>query len=205
MNLTKLSLVLLSSLIVACSFSAPSTQAYTNSSNPESKSVQEPSQNWLQVVNSIFDQLISGFKNMFSGDYDTAVQTPSKKLPTQGPNQLLPGSTATGSASPSASLGEKLTIQQIDASDIKLSQAVITWITNISSTSQIVFSSKPSARYDVTNSSSGAHFSSLDPTLVKYHKVILTGLTPGRLYFYKAISSNSSDSVESQVKILRTP
>jgi hypothetical protein len=94
-----------------------------------------------------------------------------------------PGNTATSSISITVSnAGAAPSISGVTSSSITASGAVINWTTDQASDSQVA--------YGLT-SSYGSR-STLGPTLVTSHSVILSGLAAGTAYHYQALSRNSS-------------
>jgi hypothetical protein len=73
-------------------------------------------------------------------------------------------------------------ISSVAASSITVSGAVITWMTNKPSDSQIEYS--PTTSYSSTTP--------LDPSLVTAHTVTLSGLTAGTLYHYRVTSKDAA-------------
>jgi len=70
------------------------------------------------------------------------------------------------------------------AADPKSNTAVITWITDDASSSQVEYGT--SATYGITTT--------LDATEVTSHSVILTNLTPATTYHYRVLSATSTDT-----------
>jgi hypothetical protein len=73
-------------------------------------------------------------------------------------------------------------ISSVAASSITVSRAVITWMTNKPSNSQVEYS--PTTSYSSTTP--------LDPSLVTAHTVTLSGLTAGTLYHYRVTSKDAA-------------
>ncbi|OGY43194.1 MAG: hypothetical protein A3B89_00880 [Candidatus Buchananbacteria bacterium RIFCSPHIGHO2_02_FULL_40_13] len=76
--------------------------------------------------------------------------------------------------------------------------ATITWLTNYSATSRVIYSAENEPHdFDYTNPPNYgyAHSTTDDLSKVVSHQVELTGLTPGTLYYYRAVSQASPDTV----------
>jgi hypothetical protein len=78
-----------------------------------------------------------------------------------------------------------ITVSAITPSGITGSAATINWTTNKGADSQVAYGS--TAAY--------GSLTTLDPTQVTSHSVVLTGLTPGTTYHYQVMSRDASGSV----------
>ncbi len=78
-------------------------------------------------------------------------------------------------------------ITAVTASNVTSGTAMITWTTDQAATSQV--------NYGATTSYGSS--TTLDPTLVTSHSVMLTGLTPNTMYNFDVVSASSSSSTSS--------
>jgi hypothetical protein len=92
------------------------------------------------------------------------------------------GNTATSGNYSFATTAPGPVISSVTTATISATAATITWITDQSSSSLV--------EYGTTNSYGSS--STLNPALTTIHSVTLTGLTPGTLYDYAAVSANSA-------------
>ena len=86
-------------------------------------------------------------------------------------------------------------ISAVTASGIGTTSATISWTTNQPSTSQVGYG---------TTTGYGL-LSTLNPSLIVSHSITLTGLTPGTIYDYVAISGNSAGTATSANFTFSTP
>lgn len=135
---------------------------------------QEVDNNWQGQSLNNFDILIG-----FQGEESEQV---SSALNGGGGNAVSSGLT----------IFNKATIEAEDTS------AVITWQTNYFSTSRVIYGAEfESHLFDYSNPPNYGygHSSVEDPTKVTDHQVVLTGLIPNTLYYYRVISHASPDTV----------
>ncbi|MFI5132270.1 MAG: Ig-like domain-containing protein, partial [Chitinophagales bacterium] len=78
-------------------------------------------------------------------------------------------------------------VSGFSVNSITANSAIITWTTNIPSSSQVV--------YDATTAYTQSTMT--DPTLVTSHSMTLLGLAPGTLYHYKVVSGDANGSTSS--------
>lgn len=101
------------------------------------------------------------------------------------------------SFNPCAPVEEPLAIVGFVVSSVTRTSAIITWESNISSTSQ----------FDLTNTATGVTISSdIDPAMVNSHTMAISGLLPNTLYVVKARSvSAGGQTTISDERAFRTP
>ncbi len=77
-------------------------------------------------------------------------------------------------------------ISNVTATDISDTEATITWDTDEAATSQVEYGTTSASHgdYDTTTAE--------DASLVTSHMLVITGLTPGTTYYYRAISRDSA-------------
>ena len=107
------------------------------------------------------------------------------------------GSGSNGSAPqpPSTPTSTSLSISNVSAGDVNGSSGVVTWTTNLPSTSQVEYGTSPSY----------GSITALDSTVVTNHSVVVTGLKPGTVYHYRVHSSDDSSQAESGDGSFSTP
>src|SRR5690348_15675804 len=89
------------------------------------------------------------------------------------------GSASNGPGPQSPSTPISLLVSNVSAGDVNGSSAVVTWMTNLPSTSQVEYG---------TSASYGS-MTPLDSTSVTSHSVFVSGLKPGIVYHYRVHSS----------------
>lgn len=127
---------------------------------------------------------------VISGEGDTGGGSPGSN------NPPIIGTSGGGGGPP---LPHNLTIsnETVESVDDVLGTAVITWDTNILSTSEVIYG-LASGSYTLTTIPPDFGyplFTTEDPTKVGHHSVTLTGLTPGQTYKYRVVSHASPPTV----------
>lgn len=108
-----------------------------------------------------------------------------------------------GSSGGGGSLPRGLTIYNETEIDITETTATITWHTNYSSTSRVVYSAESEPHTFLLSDTPNYGYVHSSPEFdtpalvngVTFHTIHLTGLNPGTLYYYRAISHASPDTV----------
>lgn len=87
--------------------------------------------------------------------------------------------------------------QTTDISGSPTATAIITWNTNVLSTSQVVYGPTPPAYTLNMNALYFGYPSGTveDPTKITNHSVLITGLTPGQTYVYRVVSRASPPTI----------
>ena len=120
----------------------------------------------------------------------TITATPSRTSTVIATQTPLPSPTATVTAT-----AVPAQISNVATSSITRSSVTITWTTNVPASSQVVYGGV----------GPNAFHSTLDPSLVTAHRIVLTNLQPGTLYQFQVLSTPAGGAIaQSDVSSLTT-
>jgi hypothetical protein len=132
----------------------------------------------------------NGNITIVAGNSYTCTITNDDIAPPPTPTPIVYGGGGGGGGAPAefTILEETVTITTAGETSV-----TITWSTSYPATSQIVFAAEGEEHIlDLTKPNYGyAHSTVEDPTMIIYHSVTITGLTPGTTYYYRCVSRGS--------------
>lgn len=99
---------------------------------------------------------------------------------------------------------EPLTISGENSSDVKETSLAIVWTTNHPATSRVVYDTVSHATLGDAPNYGYANSTTEDTNLVTNHSVVISGLTAGTTYYFRAVSHGSPEVVSTEVSATTT-